>query len=104
MFSHTPVVYVNEDVWGAITQPNQKIIAQLHLTQIKRLKMLTLSIKKYYKVFGFKEEQGTLTTIIAFLLVIAALLIGVFFYVITLQNTAIRRIKSDWYKELVFSK
>ena len=38
MFSHTPVVYVNEDVWGAITQPNQKIIAQLHLTQIKRLK------------------------------------------------------------------
>ena len=46
MFSHTPVVYVNEDVWGAITQPNQKIIAQLHLTQIKRLKMLTLSIKR----------------------------------------------------------
>ena len=60
--------------------------------------------KKYYKVFRFKEEQGTLTMIIAFLLVIAALLIGVFFYVITLQNTAIRRIKSDWYKELVFSK
>ena len=41
MFSHTPVVYVNEDVWGAITQPNQKIIVQLHLTQIKRLKMHT---------------------------------------------------------------
>ena len=38
MFSHTPVVYVNEDVWGAISQPNQKIIVQLHLTQIKRLK------------------------------------------------------------------
>ena len=30
MFSHTPVVYVNEDVWGAISQPNQKIIVQLH--------------------------------------------------------------------------
>ena len=24
MFSHTPVVYVNEDVWGSISQPNQK--------------------------------------------------------------------------------
>lgn len=35
---------------------------------------------------GYKEEQGTLTMIIAFLLVIAALLIGVFFYVITLQK------------------
>ncbi|MGQ0423107.1 hypothetical protein ACT4US_36655, partial [Bacillus sp. HC-Mk] len=22
MFSHTPVVYVNEDVWGSISQPN----------------------------------------------------------------------------------
>lgn len=46
MFSHTPVVYVNEDVWGAISQPNQKIIVQLPLTQIKRLKMLTLLIKR----------------------------------------------------------
>lgn len=106
MFSHTPVVYVNEDVWGAITQPNQKIIAQLHLTQIKRLKNAHVINKKevLQSIPGFKEEQGTLTMIIAFLLVIAALLIGVFFYVITLQNTAIRRIKSDWYKELVFSK
>lgn len=41
MFSHTPVVYVNKDVWGAISQPNQKIIVQLHLIQIKRLKMHT---------------------------------------------------------------
>lgn len=49
MFSHTPVVYVNEDVWGSISQPNQKIIVQLHLTQIKKLKMLTLSIKSTAK-------------------------------------------------------
>jgi putative ABC transport system permease protein len=35
----------------------------------------------------YKEEQGTLTMIIAFSLVITSLLIVVFFYVITLQKT-----------------
>lgn len=46
MFSHTPVVYVNEDVWVLLHNRTKKIIAQLHLTQIKRLKMLTLLIKR----------------------------------------------------------
>ncbi len=71
---------------------------QLHLTQIKKLKNAHVIDKKevLQSIPGFKEEQGTLTMIIAFLLVIAALLIGVFFYVITLQkNTAIRCIKKQ---------
>ena len=87
MFSHTPVVYVNEDVWGAITQPNQKDYSAIALNTDKEIKMLTLLIKEVLQsIPGFKEEQGTLTMIIAFLLIIAALLIGVFFYVITLQK------------------
>ena len=87
MFSHTPVVYVNEDVWGAISQPNQKDYSAIALNTDKEIKMLTLLIKEVLQsIPGFKEEQGTLTMIIAFLLVIAALLIGVFFYVITLQK------------------
>ena len=51
MFSHTPVVYVNEDVWGSISQPNQKDYSAIALNTIKKLKMLTLLIKKYCKVF-----------------------------------------------------
>lgn len=89
MFSHTPVVYVNEDVWGAITQPNQKDYSAIALNTDKEIKNAHVINKKevLQSIPGFKEEQGTLTMIIAFLLVIAALLIGVFFYVITLQKT-----------------
>lgn len=36
---------------------------------------------------GFKEEQGSLTMMIGFLVVIAAFVQAVFFYVITLQKT-----------------
>ena len=87
MFSHTPVVYVNEDVWGAITQPNQKDYSAIALNTDKEVKNAHVIDKKVLQsIPGFKEEQGTLTMIIAFLLVIAALLIGVFFYVITLQK------------------
>ncbi|PEQ92383.1 ABC transporter permease [Bacillus cereus] len=89
MFSHTPVVYVNEDVWSAISQPNQKDYSAIALNTDKEIKNAHVIDKKevLQSIPGFKEEQGTLTMIIAFLLVIAALLIGVFFYVITLQKT-----------------
>ena len=64
-----------------------KDYSAIALNTDKEIKMLTLLIKRSTtKYSGFKEEQGTLTMIIAFLLVIAALLIGVFFYVITLQK------------------
>ncbi|MEY8351204.1 ABC transporter permease [Bacillus cereus] len=89
MFSHTPVVYVNQDVWGEISQPNQKDYSAIALRTDKEVKNAHVIEKKevLQSIPGYKEEQGTLTMIIAFLLVIAALLIGVFFYVITLQKT-----------------
>ena len=62
--------------YSAIALNTDKEIKNAHVIDKKVLQSIP----------GFKEEQGTLTMIIAFLLVIAALLIGVFFYVITLQK------------------
>lgn len=52
MFSHTPVVYVNEDVWGSISQPNQKDYSAIALHTDKEIKNAhVIDKKKYYKVF-----------------------------------------------------
>ncbi|MGE8205492.1 ABC transporter permease [Heyndrickxia sp. NPDC080065] len=89
MFSHTPVVFINENVWGSIALPHEKNYSVIALNTDKKINNAKVVDKKevLQSIPGYKEEQGTLTMIIAFLLVIAALLIGVFFYVITLQKT-----------------
>lgn len=89
MFSHTPVAYVNEAVWSEIAQPNQKDYSAIAIQSDKDIQdaHVVTKDKVLQSIPGYKEEQGTLTMIIVFLLVIAALLIGVFFYVITLQKT-----------------
>ncbi|MGR3778847.1 ABC transporter permease [Bacillus paramycoides] len=89
MFSHAPVAYMNEKVWESIALPHQKEYNVIALNTDKEIKNANVVDKKevLQSIPGYKEEQGTLTMIIAFLLVITALLIGVFFYVITLQKT-----------------
>ncbi|PFV82898.1 ABC transporter permease [Bacillus sp. AFS059628] len=88
-FSHAPVVYVNRDVWGEIAQPNQKDYNAIALRTDKEVKNAHVIEKNevLQSIPGHKGQQNSLTMIIAFLLVIATLLIGVFFYVITLQKT-----------------
>lgn len=89
MFSHTTVAHMNEKAWDSIALPHQKdysVIALDTNKEISNAKVVDKS-EALQSIPGYKEEQGTLTMIIAFLLVIAALLIGVFFYVITLQKT-----------------
>ncbi|GIN84781.1 ABC transporter permease [Heyndrickxia sporothermodurans] len=89
MFSHTPVVFMNENVWKSIALPHEKDYSVIALNSDKEISHTKVVDKKevLQSIPGYKEEQGTLTMIITFLLVIAALLIGVFFYVITLQKT-----------------
>ncbi|MEK4913205.1 ABC transporter permease [Bacillus sp. FSL E2-8887] len=89
MFSHAPVAYMNEKVWESIALPHQKEYNVIALNTDKEINNAKVADKKevLQSIPGYKEEQGTLTMIIAFLLVITALLIGVFFYVITLQKT-----------------
>lgn len=88
-FSHTPVVYVNQDVWGEIAQPIQKDYNAIALRTDKEVKNANVIEKNevLQSIPGHKGQQNSLKMIIAFLLVIATLLIGVFFYVITLQKT-----------------
>ncbi|WP_410985736.1 ABC transporter permease [Bacillus cereus] len=89
MFSHTPVAHMNEKALDSIALPHQKdynVIALDTDKDISNAKVVDKS-EVLQSIPGHKEQQGTLTMIIAFLLVIAALLIGVFFYVITLQKT-----------------
>jgi len=38
-------------------------------------------------ISGYKEESGTIMMMLGFLLVISAFIIGVFFYVFTMQKT-----------------
>lgn len=88
-FSHTPVVYVNQNVWGEIAQPIQKDYNAIAIRTDKEVKNAHVIEKNevLQSIPGHKGQQNSLTMIIAFLLVIATLLIGVFFYVITLQKT-----------------
>ncbi|MEY8349584.1 ABC transporter permease [Bacillus cereus] len=89
MFSHAPVAHMNEKALDSIALPHQKdynVIALDTDKDISNAKVVDKS-EVLQSIPGHKEQQGTLTMIIAFLLVIAALLIGVFFYVITLQKT-----------------
>ncbi|MDC2863632.1 ABC transporter permease [Bacillus sp. BP-3] len=88
-FSHTPVVYVNQDVWGEIAQSIQKDYNAIAIRTDQEVKNAHVIEKNevLQNIPGHKGQQNSLTMIIAFLLVIATLLIGVFFYVITLQKT-----------------
>lgn len=89
MFSHSPVVHMNENAWDALALPHQKDYSVIALNTDKKIDNAKVIDKKevLQSIPGYKEEQGTLTMIIGFLLAISALLIGVFFYVITLQKT-----------------
>lgn len=100
-FSHAPAVYVSMSDWrllqskmGGTPQDGYNAIAlQADGDQAKKLKeQLTKSemITKTEAVSaipGYKEEQGSLTMMIFFLYFISAIVLGVFFYIITIQKT-----------------
>lgn len=101
-YSHTPAVYMNVKGWQEIN-PGLKnhrkdsisaIAVQMDSKSEENVREslpegVTLISKEesLQSIPGFKEEQGTLTMMIAFLFVIAAFVLAVFFYVITLQKT-----------------
>lgn len=97
-YSHTPVVYMNVKGWQEInpslknTDAISAIAVQMNpekedsLKAVSDVELITKD-EMLQSIPGFKEEQGTLTMMIAFLFVIAAFVLAVFFYVITLQKT-----------------
>ncbi|WP_028400437.1 ABC transporter permease [Ectobacillus panaciterrae] len=99
MFSHTPVVYMDMENWKEMMKSFGKqspfynaIVLQTKGDVKDSLQKNVSDIEVVTKeqavqgIPGYKEEQGSLTMMIAFLVVIAAFVQAVFFYVITLQK------------------
>lgn len=101
-YSHTPAVYMNVKGWQEINpglkNQGKDSISTIAVQMDSKAEVnvreslpegLTLISKEesLQSIPGYKEEQGTLTMMIAFLFVIAAFVLAVFFYVITLQKT-----------------
>ncbi|MBY0118019.1 ABC transporter permease [Paenibacillus xylanexedens] len=109
-FSHSPVVFLNEQEWLALqgssrtsqasadTNANAPIFNAIAIKdggeQVDRLSTAIPNTEVITKsdavsaIPGYKEEQGSLLMMIAFLYVISAFVLAVFFYVITIQKTS----------------
>ncbi|WP_458125890.1 ABC transporter permease [Paenibacillus sp. Z3-2] len=109
-FSHSPVVFLNEEEWltlqggsrttqgSADTNANAPIYNAIAIkgageqvdelsTALPNTEVITKS-DAVSAIPGYKEEQGSLLMMIAFLYVISAFVLAVFFYVITIQKTS----------------
>lgn len=105
-FSHTPVVFLTRQAWSELNaqSPRQGGTGASGLYNAIAIKASASKASELEKVLpgtevitkadavsaipGYKEEQGSLTMMIAFLFIISAFVLAVFFYVITIQKTA----------------
>ncbi|MNI43690.1 FtsX-like permease family protein [compost metagenome] len=101
-FSHTPVAYMDfqqyetlmQAYFGKQTASYNSIVVKTNSVTKDTLQQSVTDVEVISKkeavqgIPGFKEEQGSLTMMIAFLIVIAAFIQAVFFYVITLQKVS----------------
>lgn len=100
MFSHAPVVYMDMEGLESLMTETGQPMPRLSAIAIKaggniqnalagKVEGIDIATKDQalQGIPGFKEEQGSLTMMIGFLVVIAAFVQAVFFYVITLQKT-----------------
>ncbi|MCW3792868.1 ABC transporter permease [Paenibacillus sp. LS1] len=109
-FSHSPVVFLNEQEWltfqggsrtsqgSADTNANAPVYNAIAIKgageQVDGLNAAMPNTEIITKsdavsaIPGYKEEQGSLLMMIAFLYVISAFVLAVFFYVITIQKTS----------------
>ncbi|WP_339810550.1 ABC transporter permease [Paenibacillus sp. FSL R7-0189] len=105
-YSHTPVVYINNQDWQAMKQvvnqgeetsssvPFNVIALNANAdqvdkisTNVKDVEVITQKVA-ISNIPGYSAEQGSLLMMIVFLFVIAAFVLAVFFYVITIQKTS----------------
>ncbi|WP_145945975.1 ABC transporter permease [Paenibacillus sp. Y412MC10] len=108
-FSHAPAVFLSKVEWMGLHSPSSAqsgsgsaegqaaynaVAVKATEVQVSKLQSAvpnTEIIKKADAVSaipGYKEEQGSLLMMIAFLFVISAFVLAVFFYVITIQKTS----------------
>ncbi|MEN1985602.1 ABC transporter permease [Paenibacillus hubeiensis] len=107
-FSHAPVVYLTDEDWrelrgparnaegaasaqslvyNAIAVKGADMDAERLAAAVPGTEVITKS-EAISAIPGYKEEQGSLLMMIAFLYVISAFVLAVFFYVITIQKTS----------------
>lgn len=105
-YSHTPVVYINNQDWQAMRMggnqaseassavPFNVIALNANADQVDKISTNVKGVEVITQqeaisnVPGYSQEQGSLLMMIAFLFVIAAFVLAVFFYVITIQKTS----------------
>ncbi|MFD1408587.1 ABC transporter permease [Kroppenstedtia eburnea] len=97
-FSHTPVIYVTTQKWAKI-QPSgasnlyNGVAVRGKADAVKKIETSVDGVEAVSKeealksIPSYQAEQTSLNMMIAFLFVIAAFVLAVFFYVITLQKT-----------------
>lgn len=103
-YNHLPAIFTTLDMWrsiqfaapgsdNGIKDPVNGIMLQgkhIDINELNNAFSGTETVTKAQAVQGmpgYKEENGTITMMLAFLLVISAFVLAVFFYVLTLQKT-----------------
>lgn len=94
--NHQPVIFVTLDRWQALNPRTGNTLNAVALktdaataervSNLAGVGLLTRA-QTLQALPGYKEEQGSLTMIQGFLVVVAAFVMAVFFYVLTLQKT-----------------
>ncbi|MED1122758.1 ABC transporter permease [Bacillus atrophaeus] len=98
-FSHTPVIHINFKEWGEIHKLSANKQLFFNAIALKTSQDAAEQIDKNVTgvdlidksqalkgIPGYSEEQGSLIMMIAFLFIIAAFVLAVFFYVMTIQK------------------
>ena len=96
-YGHSPVGYISQETYTKIRQAKQKdykyeaqaYVSQEDLGSDKDLEDLTILDKASVieNIPGYKAEQSTLNMILWVLLAASAAILGVFFFIITIQKT-----------------
>ncbi|WP_188961190.1 ABC transporter permease [Deinococcus aquiradiocola] len=95
--NHQPVVFVTLARWQALNPRSRDSVSAVALRTdaqvagtagtLKGLSVYTRA-RTLQLLPGYREEQGSLTMIQVFLVIVAAFVMAVFFYVLTIQKTA----------------
>ncbi|MGY3725111.1 putative ABC transport system permease protein [Granulicatella balaenopterae] len=89
-YGNTPVIYGNLDLTNQLTHQSNNVNAFVLMNQEKPANDVdyqVLGMKEFIqKLPGYKAEQMTFTMMISFLIVISAIILGVFIFIMTLQK------------------
>lgn len=103
-YNHLPVIYVDIPYWralkfaapgsaGQVVDPISAVAIQAEESAVSRIASEVPEVELATRQValenlpGYKEEMATITMMLVFLFIIAAFVLAVFFYVLTLQKT-----------------